>query len=208
MAVVLAWQVATNINVLTIWLASPAAAVVFCLVSFLTVFASFKLPAGNVGKTWLKSFGPPLLVTMVAMVPTVWIAETNRQNELSRMKSFNCLQHIYGGIAQRYLAAKPPATLEELVTSTIMDPKFLQAHRHHSRKVGFFYHAVPRMPNDQSTKKLMLCDWVDNLNGKSRTVVYANGKIELLGKAQFQKILSLDENKAFATDLKEAESKL
>ncbi len=207
-AVVLAWQVATNINVQTIWLASPAAAVAFCLVSFLTVLASFKLPAGSVGKKWLKSFGPPLLVTVVAMLPTVWVAETNRQNKLSRVKSFNCLQHIYSGIANRYQAAKPPATLEELGTGNIVEPKFLRAHRHPSRKAGFFYRPVKIVPTDQQTKTLMLCDWVDNLNGKSRTVVYANGKVELLSQTQFLAILALDENKAFAADLKEAESKL
>jgi hypothetical protein len=206
--VVLAMQVAKSINVQTIWLASPAAAVAFCLVSFLTVLASFKLPVVDVGKAWLKSFGPPLLLIAVAMIPTVWVAETNRQDELSRMKSFNCLQYIYAGIANRYIAAKPPATLEELLTSNIIEPKYLQSHRHRSRKIGFFYHPVTRVPANEPTRKLMLCDWVDNLNGRSRTVVYANGKTELLDNAQFQKILNLDENKAFAADLKEAESKL
>lgn len=207
-AVVLAMQIAQSISVKALWLASPAAAVAFCLVSFLTVLASFKLPAGSVGKAWLKSFGPPLLLMVIAMIPTVWVTETNRQNDLSRMKSFNCLQYIYAGIANRYQAAKPPATLEELLTSNVIEPQYLQAHRHRSRKIGFFYRPVKRVPADELTKKLMLCDWVDNLNGESRTVVYANGKTELLDKAQFQKILSLDENKAFAADLKKAESKL
>ena len=136
-AVVMAWQIAISINVKTIWLASPAAAAAFCLVSFLTVLASFKLPAGAVGKAWVKSFGPPLLVIVVAMIPTVWIAETNRQNELSRAKSFNRLQHIYAGIANRYQAAKPPATLEELVTGNVLENKYVKSHRHGSRTVSY-----------------------------------------------------------------------
>lgn len=207
-AIVLAWQVAKNINVLTIWLALPAAAVAFCLVSFLTVFASFKLPAGGLGKVWLKSFGPPLVVMVIVAIPTVWVAEANRQNELARVKSFNYLRHIYAGIDQRYQVARPPATLTELVESKVIEPECIQAHKHRSRKVGFFYHPGTRVPKEEPSKKLLVCDWVDNLDGKNRTVVYANGTIEVLGEAQFQKVLSLAENKAFAAALKEAEAKL
>lgn len=207
-AIVLAWQVATNVGVQTIWVATPTAAVFFCLVSFLTVWASFQLPAGGVGKAWLKSFGPPLLVMVIVAIPTLWVAETTRQNELARTKSFHCLKVIYEGIDHRYLAARPPATLAELVESRVIGPQYIQAHKHPSRKAGFFYHPGTRVAKEEPTKQLMMCDWVDNLNGKDRTVVYVNGTIEVLGDAQFQKILSLAENKVFAIALKDAEAKL
>ncbi len=207
-AIVLAWQVATSLKIQTIWLAPPAAAVAFCLVSFLTVFASFKLSVGGLGKVWLKSFGPPLVMMVIVAIPTMWVAETNRQNELARMKSSHCLKSIYEGIDQRYQVARSPATLTELVESNVIESQYLQAHKHRSRKVGFFYHPGTRVPKEEPSKQLMICDWVDNLDGKNRTVVYANGTIEVLGEAQFQKVLSLAENKAFAAALKEAEAKL
>lgn len=206
-AVMLAWQVATKVDVQTIWLATPAAAVLFCLISFLTVLASFQLPARGIGKAWLKSFGPPLAVMVITAIPIMWVAQTARQNELARIQSANCLQSI-SKVLSRYRGVQPPEALAELVEGNVIPPRFLKARRHPSRKIGYFYHPATLVPNGVPTKKLLVCDWVDNLDGKARTVVYANGDWAVLGEAEFQEALSLAENSAFAAALKEAEAKL
>jgi len=147
-------------------------------------------------------------VMVIVAVPSTWVTYTSRQNELARIQSVSCLQYIYEGIAQGYLIVRPPETLIELVEGNVIAPQHLLARKHPSREVGYFYHPAWRVPTDQATRKLLVCDWVDNLDGKTRTVLYANGKVEVHGDAEFQKVLNLAENKAFAAALKEAEAKL
>ncbi len=206
--VALAMAVARLLDVRTVLVAMPSALVVFGAASLLTVWASFKLPMGAVVGKWVKSFGPPLAVMVIVMIPSAWIAEINWHNRLARTKSSNCLRQIHESIERSYPAATPPASLNEMVTAGIFPKKYLQAHRHRSREVGYFYQLTKKVAADEETSKLMMCDWVDNLDGNDRTVVYANGKIEVVGDAKFQELLALTENKAFAEALKKAESEL
>jgi hypothetical protein len=204
-AVALAWQVAQALTMQTIWLALPTAAVVFCLVSFLTVFASFQLPGGSLAKVWLKSFGPPLLVAAIAAVPTIWVAYGTHEEKLANNRSIVGLQFIYKEIASRYAPARPPASLEDLMKQNVVPPR---AYRHPSREIGYFYMPSPLQRIGEPTSKLLACDWVDNQSGNIRIVLYVNGVIDLAAAEKFQELLARDENKAFAVALKEAEKKL
>lgn len=207
-AVALAWQVAQSLIIQSIWLAVPVAAVVFCLVSFLTVFASFQLPAGGLGKVWLKSFGPPLLVAAITAAPTVWVAYGAHESKLANYRSIGTLQYIHNAITGRYVPARPPASLEELVKQNIVPPERLAAYRHPSRQIGYFYMPATLVRIGEPTKKLLACDWADNQSGDDRAVLYVNGYVEIAGSGKFQELLARDENKAFAEALKEAENKL
>jgi len=204
-AIALAWQVAQALAVQTIWLALPAATVVFCLVSFLTVFASFQLPGGSLVKVWLKSFGPPLLVAAVAAVPTIWVANLAHEDRLANIRSVTGLQFIHKEIAARYAPARPPASIEDLTKQNVVPPR---AYRHPSRSIGFFYMPAPMRPISEPTSRLLACDWADNQSGNARVVLYVSGKVETLSAEMFQQLLAQDENKAFAAALKEAEKKL
>ena len=188
----------------TIWLALPTAAVVFCLVSFLTVFASFQLPAGNLAKVWLRSFGPPLLVAVVASVPTIWVANTGHQNMLANNRSIANLQVIYQEIAAGYAPARPPASLKELMKQNVVLPR---AYRHPSREIGYFYMPATLVRIGEPTKRVLACDWADNQSGSVRAVLYVNGVVDIAGPKKFQELLARNENEAFVTALKEAEKK-
>jgi len=200
--------IAKELVIKAIWLTLPTAAAAFCGLSFLTLFASFHLSVRASGEAWLKSFGPPLILMAAVAIPGVWVANARRQNELAQIQSVNCLQSIYAGIAQRYLSDRPPAKLSELVEGNVIAPQYLRARKHPRREVGYFYHPNSLVLENQPTRKLLVCDWADNLDGTTRTVVYANGKIEVLGEYRFQETVNLAENKAFAAALKEAEAKL
>jgi hypothetical protein len=199
------WRLGERLEIQALWLVLPAAAVVFCLVSFLTVFASFQLPGGSLGKVWLKSFGPPLLVAAVAAVPTVWVANGAHQNILAKNRSVTGLQLIYKEIAARYAPARPPASIEDLTKQNVVPPR---AYRHPSRSIGFFYMPAPMQPISEPTSRLLACDWADNQSGNLRAVLYVNGVVDMAGAGKFQELLARDENKAFAAALKEAEKKL
>jgi hypothetical protein len=204
-AIALAWQVAQALTVQTVWLALPAAGMVFCLVSFLTVFASFQLPGGSLGKVWLKSFGPPLLVAAVAAVPTIWVACLNHEDKLANNRSIIGLQLIYKEIGARYAPARPPASIEDLTKQNVVLPR---AYRHPSRPIGFFYMPSPMLRITEPTSRLLACDWADNQAGSVRAVLYVNGAVGMADPGKFQDLLAREENKAFATALKEAEKKL
>ncbi len=204
-AVALAWQVAQALVIQTIWLALPAATAVFCLVSFLTVFASFQLPAGSLGKVWLKSFGPPLMVAVVASAPTIWVAYGAHEDMLAMNRSIAGLQYIYKEIAVRYTPARPPASIEDLMKLDVVPPR---AYRHPSRQIGFFYMPAPLQRIGKPTSKLLACDWADNQSGSVRAVLYVNGVVDIAGPKKFQELLARNENEAFVTALKEAEKKL
>ena len=208
MAAALAYILAKSINVQTIWLALPAMAVVFCLVSYLTIFSAFQLPVGKISKVWVKSFGPPIAVAVLAAIPTVWLANSYRQQKMAQYASMNDFHQIYKAIASQYMPARPPQSLEELVTLNVVQAKYLVAKRHPSRKIGYFYRPGTLQAMEQATKKLLACDWKDNLSGGYRVVLFTNGKIELENEAQFKQLLADDVNKEFAEALAKAEKAL
>jgi hypothetical protein len=207
-AVALAWQAAQALVIQTIWLALPAATVVFCLVSFLTVFASFQMPARDLGKIWLKSFGPPLLVAALTSAPAIWVAYGAHQSKLAKNKSIGALQYIDEKIRERYNLARPPASLEELIKQNVVPPTRLGAYNHPARQIGYFYMPATLVRIGEPTKAILACDWADNQRGSDRAVLYVNGNLEIAGPKTFQDLLARDENKAFAAALKQAEKKL
>ena len=206
--IAMAWRLAETLGIQTIWVALPAATVVFFLVNFLTVFASFQLPAGSLGKIWLKSFGPPLMVAVVALVPTIWVANTAHQTKVANNKSIGALQFIDNAIRVRYAPARPPASLEELIKQNVVPPTSFRAYRHPSREIGYFYMPATMQPISEPTSRLLACDWADNQSGNLRAVLYVNGVVDMAGAGKFQELLARSENKAFAAALKEAEKKL
>ena len=206
--IMLAWRLAENLGIQTIWLALPAATVVFFLVNFLTVFASFQLPAGSLGKIWLKSFGPPLMVAVVALVPTIWIANSAHEEKLANNRSIGTLQFIDNAIRVRYAPTRPPASLEEMIKQNVVPPTSLRAYRHPSRQIGYFYMPATLVRIGEPTQKLLACDWADNQSGDARAALYINGYVEVVSPGKFQELLARGENKAFAAALKEAEKKL
>jgi hypothetical protein len=206
--IAMAWRLAETLGIQTIWVALPAATVVFFLVNFLTVFASFQLPAGSLGKIWLKSFGPPLVVAVVTLVPTIWVANTAHQTKVANNKSIGALQFIDNAIRVRYAPARPPASLEELIKQNVVPPTSFRAYRHPSREIGYFYMPATMQPISEPTSRLLACDWADNQSGNLRAVLYVNGVVDMAGAGKFQELLARSENKAFAAALKEAEKKL
>ena len=205
--IALAWRLADTFEFSKLWLALPVAAVFF-LVNFLTVFASFQLPAGSLVKIWLKSFGPPLVVAVVALVPTIWFANTAHQTKVANNKSIGALQFIDNAIRVRYAPARPPASLEELIKQNVVPPTSLRAYRHPSREIGYFYAPATLVRIGEPTQKLLACDWADNQSGDARAALYINGYVEVVSPGKFQELLARSENKAFAAALKEAEKKL
>jgi len=203
-----AWRLAETLGIQTIWLALPAATVVFFLVNFLTVFASFQLSAGSLGKIWLKSFGPPLMVAVVALVPTIWVAHTAHQTKVANNKSIGALQFIDNAIRVRYAPARPPASLEEMIKQNVVPPTSLRAYRHPSREIGYFYMPATLVRIGEPTQKFLACDWPDNQSDNARAALYVNGYVEVVSPGKFQELLARSENKAFAAALKEAEKKL
>ncbi len=206
--IAMAWRLAETLGIQTIWLALPAAAVVFFLVNFLTVFASFQLPAGSLGKIWLKSFGPPLVVAVVTLVPTIWVANSAREEKLANNRSIGALQFIDNAIRVRYAPARPPASIEELIKQNVVPPTAVRAYRHPSREIGYFYAPATLERIGEPTQKLLACDWADNQSGNARAALYVNGYVEVISPGKFQELLARSENKAFAAALKEAEKKL
>jgi len=206
--IAMAWRLAETLGIQTIWVALPAATVVFFLVNFLTVFASFQLPAGSLGKIWLKSFGPPLVVAVVTLVPTIWVANTAHQTKVANNKSIGALQFIDNAIRVRYAPARPPASLEELIKQNVVPPTSFRAYRRPSREIGYFYMPATMQPISEPTSRLLACDWADNQSGNLRAVLYVNGVVDMAGAGKFQELLARSENKAFAAALKEAEKKL
>ena len=206
--IAMAWRLAETLGIQTIWVALPAATVVFFLVNFLTVFASFQLSAGSLGKIWLKSFGPPLVVAVVTLVPTIWVANTAHQTKVANNKSIGALQFIDNAIRVRYAPARPPASLEELIKQNVVPPTSFRAYRHPSREIGYFYMPATMQPISEPTSRLLACDWADNQSGNLRAVLYVNGVVDMAGAGKFQELLARSENKAFAAALKEAEKKL
>jgi len=205
--IALAWRLPDTFEFSKLWLALPVAAVFF-LVNFLTVFASFQLPAGSLVKIWLKSFGPPLVVAVVALVPTIWFANTAHQTKVANNKSIGALQFIDNAIRVRYAPARPPASLEELIKQNVVPPTSLRAYRHPSREIGYFYAPATLVRIGEPTQKLLACDWADNQSGDARAALYINGYVEVVSPGKFQELLARSENKAFAAALKEAEKKL
>ena len=206
--IAMAWRLAETLGIQTIWVALPAATVVFFLVNFLTVFASFQLSAGSLGKIWLKSFGPPLVVAVVTLVPTIWVANTAHQTKVANNKSIGALQFIDNAIRVRYAPARPPASLEELIKQNVVPPTSFRAYRRPSREIGYFYMPATMQPISEPTSRLLACDWADNQSGNLRAVLYVNGVVDMAGAGKFQELLARSENKAFAAALKEAEKKL
>ena len=206
--IAMAWRLAETLGIQTIWVALPAATVVFFLVNFLTVFASFQLSAGSLGKIWLKSFGPPLVVAVVTLVPTIWVANTAHQTKVANNKSIGALQFIDNAIRVRYAPTRPPASLEEMIKQNVVPPTSFRAYRHPSREIGYFYMPATMQPISEPTSRLLACDWADNQSGNLRAVLYVNGVVDMAGAGKFQELLARSENKAFAAALKEAEKKL
>ncbi len=205
--IALAWRLPDSLNFSKVWLMLPAAAVFF-LVNFLTVFASFQLPAGKLARIWLRSFGPSLIVTVVALAPTLWVAQTNHLATVANNKSLGALQYIHNAITGRYMPTRPPASLEDLIKQNVLSAQRLEAYRHPSRQIGYFYMPATLLRAGDPTKKLLACDWADNQSNNVRAVLYANGNVELAGPEKFKDLLAWDENKAFAAALQEAEKKL
>jgi hypothetical protein len=148
------------------------------------------------------------MVAVVALVPTIWGANTALQTKVANNKSIGALHFIDDAIRVRYAPDRPPASLEELIKQNVVPPTSFRAYRHPSREIGYFYMPATLVRIGEPTQKLLACDWPDNQSDNARAALYVNGYVEVVSPGKFQELLARSENKAFAAALKEAEKKL
>jgi len=196
------------IGVRWFYLGIPFAGLAFLGISFLTVFASFQLPAGQLSGIWLKAFGPVLLVTMVAEIPAFWVSYNDNQRQISLRESQEDLYAIYRGLNAPILVRTPPKTLEALLNVSKFQAGSLKCRRHPDRKIGYFFAPAELIDMREPTTKLLACDWADNQAGGERAILFINGRVDVADHGEFDSLLQDPSNADFKEALGAAEKEL
>lgn len=154
------------------------------------------------GKGWLRvaavATGGPLvfliLLIAVAFVPS-------RSQRLASLYQDRCEQNLYGlrGALNRHSAMGPEAvTLEELVEKGQCGPELLRCPAKLERVPGYLYVPSPQAARDMGAiYKIRVCDCRGN-HGRSRMVLYTDGRVLVVDEDRFAELLKLPENAKMA----------
>ena len=207
-AIVLGKMLGDAMSVRWFWVSLPLGALAFIGASFLTVFASFQIPAGKLVRVWVKSFGPVLIIATIAMAPTFWISYSANQKIIDQAESCRDFYDIFRALSSRRYQSYAPKSLAELKDLKGFKDGSLRSRRHPGREIGYFYFSSPLAEMDEKTTRLLACDWLDNQAGGVRVVLFANGQIKKVTEQRFKSLLREEDNMVFASALAEAEKKL
>jgi len=203
MVFTLLWEFHGKAAYIAIGLISVVPALV---ISYVVLLAGFEFSAKEALRAWLASFGPPAALTVVLGVPTGWITYDLHLTRLARAHSTIRLQELYRAVAQ-YGVGMPPASLERVIRDHTFPPDYLRCRAKTDRQIAYFYLPAPLKPPNSESKRLLACDYVENLDGDGRVVLFTNGQAEWFDSESFQRLVSLKENTIFGAALAEAEAK-
>ena len=192
------------------WPGFIAGIIGFLVVAFLIVFAMHKMPLGKTISASIIPIGAPLLLGAVLAGVSIHfsakIVQAERRHMMRVNETIMVLSKLYKALEDTTLrTGRPPATLEELVEKSPLEDEDIQSPVNPKGR-GFFFNGG-RTTTDRDSRRILLCDYVENFPGKGRAVLYEGGSIEFLPTDSFQTRLNQTENRAFAKALQEAEGK-
>lgn len=192
------------------WPGLVAGVIGYLVVSFLVLFSMHKLSVSETLSASIIPLGAPLalgiLIAWVAFIFTNPIVIAKREHVENIKKTARVLGTIYKTLEQTTLrTGRAPETLEELVEKSVLEKKSIQSPVNPQGR-GFFFNGG-RTTNDPDSRRILICDYVENFGNKGRTVLYANRDIKFLTPEAFLTLLSQTENQKFSKALQAAESK-
>jgi len=188
------------------------AAAVMAVIAVLVLYAMFEMPM----RRMVATAAVPVAAVMVlaaalaaaAGLPAYRIRKRQIQRGRQISLSLRNLARINQAIRLYQSAFRtPPDSLTRLVEKGYIDADVLRPPGSDDQSTRYFYLPAPPMPAGQETRKIQACTSVLTGGGVPRVVLLANGNCSVYDEQNFQLLLDLPENAAFAAGLRAAEGK-
>ena len=198
----------TNLNILGMILATA----IMVTIALLVLYAMFDMPM----RQMVATAAVPVAAVMVLAValaaaaglPAYRIRRRQIQSGRQIGLSLRNLARIDRAIRLYWSASRtPPDNLTRLVEKEYINADDLRQPGGADQSFRYFYLPAPPVPAGQETRKIQACSSILLGDGEFRAVLLVNGNCRLYDKRNFQILLDLTENTAFAAFLRAEEGK-
>jgi len=188
---------------------------------FLVLYVMFPLPIVRIVRVGSPAAGGVLLLALVVGAGVILPARALNLREVRKLQSINRLQMIHDLIHRNFdlieaSLEQPLATVRDplgelarkkLAGKRILSPSQLRSPCDPQREIGYFYRLARSLPRDERTPELQACEFSHAGSDAGRVVLFRNGYCDWVPASEFERLLSLEENKEFAAAFREADKK-
>jgi hypothetical protein len=170
------------------------------------MYAMLELPLAQSLKLSVR----PLVLMVVIGVPlgadALWRTRAQVRHEKRTARCINNLNALWHAlVAYQHSYGDPAPDLQTLVDAGEAEQALLKCPGAPDREIGYFYVQVGVGGPDDSSRKIIVCDFAGNHPGK-RNVLLSNGAAMTDTRADFAARLEHEQNRKFADALKAAEA--
>ncbi len=176
-------------------------------VNFLVISAMLDLPAGATFKVASLPIAAIIIWGLALAVPTAVIAYITSQENVKRRICRKNLSYVYKALkSYQDNFGRSAQGLGELVEGNFLNEINRKCPAAMDKEVGYFYFPI-LIPPKPGSDQLLMCDFSSNRKAEGRMVLFTNNLARWYSNEGFKRIVSLEQNTAFAEALVEAEGR-